>query len=429
MRKLQAGIGKIDITPPVGIELSGWGFGKSEGVLDNLYATSLILDNGERRILLITADLIGIDERYVKRVREGIKKELGIEEDHVLICASHTHSGPATAFLRKWGKVDENYLEILQEKLIEVAKEASNNMVEARIGVGRGREDKTSCNRRVIGGPIDPEMGVVRIDNREGKMVALLLNFSCHPVTLHGYKNLISPDFIGYIRKMVEKEGATLLYTTGASGDVNPAPEFFKGAGKGDAVLSQKVAELVGVEALRVAEEIKTISEVKIRAESVKARIPLAELPTLDELKKEKRIKKADVEKVKKEKAPYHFLMEAYALLEWTQEAIRTKESSKVEKERIAEIQVIGINNLTLVALPGELFVEIGLDIKKMLSSEYTFIIQLANGAIGYLPTRKAFDESGYESEIAPRFYGLYSLTPEVEQIIKDNVAILAAGR
>ncbi|TLN14925.1 hypothetical protein FDZ71_07590, partial [bacterium] len=106
MSQIKAGVASVNITPPWGLELSGYGFGKIRGVLDELYAQSLFLDNGEEEVIIITTDLIGLNRECVNNVREAIKSETGVQRDHVLLCSSHTHSGPATMFLRQWGKID-----------------------------------------------------------------------------------------------------------------------------------------------------------------------------------------------------------------------------------------------------------------------------------------------------------------------------------
>ncbi len=209
--------------------------------------------------------------------------------------------------------------------------------------------------------------------------MATLVNFGCHPVTMHSYNGLISADFPGYTRKLLEKKEITLLYTSGLLGDVNPVgfrdnrgPDFAKRCG-----------EMLGEKVLRVAKQIKTTAEIHLAVSSENVELPLKRAPLFPE---------------------------------------GTESSLSLS----VEIQIIKINELTLIALPLEVFTEIGLDIKKKLKSKYTFIIGLANGFFGYLLTAKAYEEKGYVYEIegAPKHHGFY-LTPQAEGIVKDKVSLL----
>lgn len=203
---MRAGVAKVNITPPVGLELSGWSFGPSVGVLDELYAKVLLLESNGRQAAIITADLIGFNTEYVTAIREGIASEMNMNASDVLISCSHTHSGPATMFLRRWGEIDEDYVKVVQKQIIGAATVAAKEMQEARIGAGKGRADGVGVNRRDgEDGAVDPEVGVIRVDNAQGEMMAVLMNYSCHTVAAHNYKNLISADYPGYAMGVIEK--------------------------------------------------------------------------------------------------------------------------------------------------------------------------------------------------------------------------------
>ena len=115
---MRAGIAKIDITPPIGLELSGWAFGPSVDILDELYAKLLILESKSNKVAIITTDLIGFQTEYADNIRYGIAEKLNISAENVLLSASHTHSGPATMFLRRWGEVEVDYVHNLQKQII-----------------------------------------------------------------------------------------------------------------------------------------------------------------------------------------------------------------------------------------------------------------------------------------------------------------------
>ncbi|GAG14011.1 unnamed protein product, partial [marine sediment metagenome] len=230
-KQLNVGLASVNITPPVGVDLAGYSFGPSRGILDDLYAKTIFLENNENSIVLIMTDLIGFDFDFIDRVFESIKKETGVRKENISLSASHTHSGPATKFSRKWGKIDQAYMKCLEKKLIGSVVWASDNLFSAKIGFGRGYVNTISNNRVYRwkyneDQSIDPEVGVIRIDNKNGNMVAILINFSCHPTNLHSYRNLISSDFPGFTRRMIENISSNLFvaYTNGAGADITPFP-------------------------------------------------------------------------------------------------------------------------------------------------------------------------------------------------------------
>ena len=416
-----AGMAKVNITPPVGLELSGWAFGPSVGISDPLYAKTLLLESNGRRVAIVTADLIGFSTEYATAIRGGIARAVDMNAGDVLLSCSHTHSGPATMFLRRWGEIDEDYVKVVQKQIIDAATRAANGMQEALIGVGKGRADGIGINRRGgEDGTVDPEVGVIRVDNSQGEMVAVLMNYNCHPVAAHNYKNLISADYPGYAMGVIEKtKGGKVvaLHTTGAAGDINPI-QFH------DIKYAEQWGNMVGGEALKVAEGLETLSQLQLNVVSEQVDLPVRKLPTADELKKMIEEGKKNLAKLKQAGPPaYNQLMNAYIPIEWAQEALAVVETGQAVDHVAMEIQVMRINNALLVAMPGEIFVDIGLNIKKASPYPYTFVVEMANGAIGYLPTRKAFEQGGYETEYAAKVYGTYLLTPDTQSIVEEGAA------
>ena len=417
--KMRAGLAKVNITPPVGLELSGWAFGPSVGILDELYAKVLLLENNGRKVAIITTDLIGFNTEYATAIREGIASKVNMNAGDVLISCSHTHSGPATMFLRRWGEINEDFVHVVEKQIIGAATIAAKGMQEARIGVGKGRADGVGINRRDReGGSVDPEVGVIRVDNSQGEMMAVLINYSCHPVAVHNYKNLISADFPGYAMGVIEKtkEGRVIaLYTTGAAGDINPRQMH-------DVEYAEKFGNIIGGEALKVAEGIETRPELTLNVVSERVDLPVRKLPTADELKKRIAEGKEKLRKLKQEGTPaYHQLMGAYIPIEWAQEALDVVETGRTVDHLEMEIKVVRMNDAVLVAIPGEAFVDIGLNIRQTSPYPYTFVVEMANGTMGYLPTRKTFEQGGYEPEFAAKIYGTCLLTPNTQSIIEEG--------
>jgi hypothetical protein len=238
--ELKGGCGKVNITPPLGIPLIG-SYGKpSDDVLDELYAKALVLNDGTNTVAIVSADLLYTpSEEITGPVRRIIKDKLGIPPENVLICATHTHSGPEVFTRSKFSrgkvdndaaaKIDQAYLAMLVEKIASSAMLAHKNMRQVRIGAAKGRLPEVVFNRRPKNdeglvkmaftlppevratqkietstqgetkvtftmpdektkwhfGPVDPEVCVLKVEDANGEAVGSLINFGCHPVTIY----------------------------------------------------------------------------------------------------------------------------------------------------------------------------------------------------------------------------------------------------
>ena len=132
------GAAEITTTPPIGVELAGYGFGPSVGMLSELKAQALVLDDEKTTVALIAVDLLTVGEAFVAAVRRQVEEELGIPGEHVLISASHSHSTPTTSPLRQWGRVDEVYATALEHQLVGAVRLAKSRAVAARVAMGHG---------------------------------------------------------------------------------------------------------------------------------------------------------------------------------------------------------------------------------------------------------------------------------------------------
>ena len=169
MRALSAGVSVVSISPPIGVELSGYGFYLErgcDGVRDEVLCKALVLDDGARKVAVVANDLIGLDRETVTWIRRRIEEHTGIPPDHVLLACSHTHSGPATIRLRGCGEVDDGYVHLLARKIVGAVAMACENMEPVTVRVGHG-ECGLGFNRVVRGARVDPEVGVLRFDQED----------------------------------------------------------------------------------------------------------------------------------------------------------------------------------------------------------------------------------------------------------------------
>ena len=153
---IKGGFSKVDITPPVGVWLSGYASRNkpSEGISDKLYAKALVLDDGQNKIAIVSADLLWFPLEITAEIREIAKKKIGIPESNVLVCATHTHFGPKIDKIRKdWpdtpaSKVDKSYVEKLTKKIAESILIAAKNTKQVKLGVVKGAISEIVYNRR-----------------------------------------------------------------------------------------------------------------------------------------------------------------------------------------------------------------------------------------------------------------------------------------
>ncbi|MBS7610145.1 neutral/alkaline non-lysosomal ceramidase N-terminal domain-containing protein [Candidatus Bathyarchaeota archaeon] len=418
---LRAWASKVEITPPVGIPLGGFAArtAPSQGLNDGLYAKALALNDDRTTAILIVADVLTLPSEIVEGVRASVRRNLGINPTNVMVAATHTHSGPET--LGIFASLEEPllraYMKVLEAHLAGVTFMAFHKMAEASFGVGKGRV-RIGFNRRKPEGPVDEELGVIRLDNALGVPKAAIVNYSCHPVVLGSENLFISADYPGYMSRAFEGAlggGFTSIFTNGAAGDVNPisckgyaCPGSFRDA--------HRLGSILAGEAIKVLEESETSHEVCIQTSSEVRWIVLGEPPVVQaehSLKEEKE----RLEELRRKGAPQEDLARHEAILRYYERNLELLRKEPKELKVPLEVQVLRINDVALVGVPGELFVEIGLEIKAKSPLKNTFIVGYAGGYVGYMPTRKAFEEGGYE----PTRTWWNRTCPEIGEVVKES--------
>src|SRR5262249_48867524 len=225
-RGFRAGAAVVDITPPTGFPLWGYGVRKdqpSDGVLDPLKARALVLAVGNDRVAFVSLDLGRAPTRASFDTIRKRAKAVGV--DQVFLVASHTHHGPCIE-LDEWPTPKTSYVRQLETKLGDVIAEAAKALKPARYSVAtkalpynRNRHSKRPEK------PVDPEMLVLRVEDVDGKPIAHAVNFAAHPTMLDAKGRKFSADYPGALAALVEKEtGAPCLFLQGAAGDLSPNP-------------------------------------------------------------------------------------------------------------------------------------------------------------------------------------------------------------
>lgn len=406
----RVGAAMVSITPPKGIPMAGYYSARySEGVLDDLYAKALVLSDGQSSIALVSCDLISIPSSVVSEARRQIAQKIPLSSDAVLISATHTHTGPV---LRRSSKIDEliggnheivrQYTESLPEKIAQAVIEAFEKQQPAQLWVGRQEEHELSFNRRYwmrdgsVGwnpgklnpnilrpvGPIDPEVLVLYAESEKGEPLAAYVNFALHCDTVGG--NLISADYPGVLAKrLCEYKGQhfVTLFGNGACGDINHINVNWADRQKGPQE-ANRIGTILAGDVMKAFMKLQPVIGQKIQFRREVVQLPLAPISDEDVRQAEKIIAQRD-------KAKFLDLVFACKAID-----VAARKGKPLE----AEVQVIALGKqVAIVGLPGEVFVTLGLNIKRGSPYPYTFVVELANGSLGYLPHRSAYAEGQYE--------------------------------
>ncbi len=421
-RVLKAGIAKVDITPSENLYMGGYDescrMKPSNGIFGDIFIRSLVFDDNNNRIAFIEIDAVNLPNEDYLHIRELVAYEVGIPSGNIMLGCVHNHATPS------WGKKnrDSNWYKLLNDKIIKAVQDAIADLEPVKIGGGTGRSN-IAMNRRKkmkdtisyltfdennssqsygkyktynpveiremegvyrLGanpeGSIDNEVGVLRIDKMSGQPKAVFINYACHGTSLGGRNNTISPEWNGHMLEYVEKmiPGVMGIFAQGAAGDINPR---FVGGLDGCKDNLENTANL-GYEIGKVVVDVFT----KIKTDN----------PANPEIKLVNR--------------------DIVCPLKYG-EVVNNFKNTTID----VPTTIVKIHEFTWVTFPGELFHEIGQVIKTSTHSKHPFIVGYCNGSLGYLVTREAYSEGGYEpwtTRFAPVTERIYE--KEVEKMLTD---------
>ena len=417
---LKAGTSLIDISPERGVQLAGYPHcpRPNRGVHDPLYAAALYLDNGKSRKVFVTLDLLSIGKEEVRNLRSKFP------ELDITVSTTHTHSGPwaSEPLASELAEgIDRNpaYMAFLEERMEATVREAIASPFDAEFGteVGRcGAEQGIGGNRRVKNGVQDPSVNVMAVRDTRGVVRGIFLNYALHPTFLHADNELASADYPGYIRRYLKfaHPEAVFLFAQGTSGD--QSSRYYRVGQDFDE--AARAGTTLGVEVFHCLERMKFSSDLDIRPTSFEiADMPMKHFPPLDEALEVEAAATAAFEAAKSK--DYITMRNAELALFGTQNTVsfaRHGSGGYTSPELPLEVQLTGLNDTIIVAVQGELFVELGLAIKAASPSAKTFVIETSNGyAPGYLYTRAAGEEGGYET-------GTSMFAPEAGEFLIEKI-------
>lgn len=465
--ELRGGAAKVEITDRTG------------PVNDPLFAKVLMLKNGDTEAVLITLDAVAVGEigrignTFLATVRGQLEKELGLPPSSVIVNASHCH-----------GIVRND----LAQLVVQAVKEAHQNLAPVKIGAGAGHEDRISENRRIkmkdgseidmrraysmprdedvaSVGPIDPQIGLLRVDRADGTPLAVVYNFACHPIMNWPHKGN-SADYPGFASKAIEENlgnGAIAFFVQGCGGDINPV-RYKEPQLPADA---EPLGNKLGLTVLNALRQIETKADIELRIRNEIIPVPRAtdyetRIATIEaqQTKLLQSLKPTNInfktfvplliqQKLSPDFPSHHTqsylhdkavgneaitkldtengaavqsylnniqIMEQLTRLN-TNVALLKKhlEQTKAAGQPTLDVEVAGlrVGDFKLVTFPGELTVQVGLNIKKAANDPHAFVAGYTNGYIYYTPTAEQRLNTGYAQEdcdtlVAPEWQKMF---------------------
>jgi len=408
MGRLYGAVRSVNITPPVGMALGGY-MGRdhgAEGIMDDLFAKVLVLSDGSKKAVLVTTDVAALDYNLTKLVRDIVQRNTDIKGENVMITASHTHSGPNACRRENnyaWmnigdSEVNSAYYTMLCQNIANAVIWANNNLEEVSIGTGRGCLLGIGSNRQDPSKPFDSEVYVLRVDNKDHEPIAVVVNYACHPTVLSESNYFISGDFPSYMMRGISKlyPKCEAMFVQGAAGNISSRYNR-RGSGFDEA---RRMGEMLAGEVIKVMNNVTMVDEIDIKIFDMPLKIPVRSFEPDEICIKKIEDAKRNLARLQKDGAPESMVRAAIVMLQGAEINYMLKKSLDI-KAFNSQMQLIKLGKTLVVSVPGELFNEIGVKIKK-LSKKYDIIIAgYANDYIGYIPTTECYDEDSYESAVA----------------------------
>ena len=397
---LQAGFAEADISPQRFPVRTYWS--SVDTIIDPLFAHAAVFGDGAGVIAFLSLDVVIVEREYVLKIRERVSRECPIPAECIMVCATHNHACPAVVE-RPWSEKDPEYLEDMVEWGARAVIEAYQAMVPVEIGTGSCYEGRVSFNRRfvlkngsVISQPafdivdkdvlfaesvIDPEVGVLCVRDLSGENIGMLVNFACHAVHLMGS---LSAGFPGVLcDRLKETYGKSFVgvFLNGPCGNVihrnyaDPGYEDTK----------DHIGSVLADDVLRIVKDMTFFREAKIAATSTCVGVGYREIDGLER----------NIDNL----AAFNVFdgLIANGWYKWGLKKLKELHAESDHED--AEIQVLKIGDTAFGAVPAEYFSQYSLRIKEESPVAATFVVSLANGWLGYIPNREAFDRiGGHES-------------------------------
>ncbi len=400
----------------------------AEGKLTDLWAKVLVLESSSgQRATLITMDLIGIDRKMSQAITDELSRRHSWQRSQIMICTSHTHTGPAVGenlqsmLVWRLSEFQKQQIRDYTQKVIEQVVDEVDNVVKSltpvTLSIGNGQCD-IAVNRRnnseeqvrslrrqsTLMGPTDPSVPVLAVHKLDGELLSVVFGYACHATVLSS--NEWSGDYPGYAQSELESlhPGCIAMFWAGCGADQNPLPRRTPQLA---AHYGRRLAD--SVESVLLTTELSSLAP-ELKVEYAEVPLRFSEIPSREKIEQD--LQSSDPYTVSRAKLLMQELEAHGAIAETYPYPIQTWTLGNREE-----------NPLQWVALGGEVVVDYALFLKGATPIKNTWIAAYANDVMAYIPSRRVLLEGGYEGGGAMLYYGLPSAWDStVEQSIVEEV-------
>jgi neutral ceramidase len=403
----RAGAARVDITPSIPTPLAGYppigiwqggptdhvGYtgrtGPFDGVHDPVFARALAVDDGSATAVLVALDVCVVERPFTERVRAVAAQRWQLPPEAIVLAASHNHSGPD--YSGTWEVTPPTVEDFVLDRVVEAIDEALRQRRPARLGHVHTDLAGLTANRRDPSHPVDPRVPVLRIDAEDGTALAVLYSFACHPVTAGSANRLVSGEYPGVASAVVENAlGGVALFLNGCAGNINPRA-FPYSCGRNVVEVSRALS------AARSPLDVRTLAEARRFGTVLGGTVLRAAAQTETSSGGEVRFSRREVDAPIKAPSDLEDYLRHVAHTPEAADELRRRDSVRTE------VGALRIGPMTLLTLPGEPFVEIGLELERRAEKEgaepgSVRAIGYVNDYPGYVLPPDQYRENRYEN-------------------------------
>lgn len=381
---------KVDITPGESVALAGLSSrkGLSTGVHTPIESRCLVISDGNQKVCIVSNDLLELWVSTAELIREEISSRSGLPIENIFIHCTHTHSGPGVdGECAEEGGPNHDYAARAKDAIVNNAVEAildkdSFKPFTMELGVGEG---SINCNRKDADALTDRDVYVLRLLDKDGNSAVSLVNYACHPVTLHGGNRMVSSDFVGFTVNELEKEwGGNVIYFSGASGNSNPSDSLSR---------HSFYAEMKGE---KLANDIMSMDFTPLKGNGVLKSLDMElRFPFLEESITAELLEK-HVEDITGGEDPSSSSW-AKDVDAWYKRIMRDMEKDRVKNYLPLRVGAVNIGGVIVVFSQGEPYMDYQAELREKFPDTPILFIAYTNGQSTYLPAKYAFESEIYD--------------------------------
>lgn len=383
-----AGVAEVDVTPPPDLPMDGYlaREGVSLGTHDPLLAQVLIVSSGEKRMALVTLDLLAVSAAFADPLRGALAEKIGTSAAAIMICPSHTHCGPSG--LQNWfppgdkPPLNASLVSMMQERILSAAQTALDSMAAVDLVYAQGAVEGIGGDRNQPEAPVDNPVTVLSFQN-DNQPVCILFHYACHPTVLGAATRHYSADFVGAARNRLRDQypESVSMFLNGALGDISPRyqrrDQSYAEVERLGTCLADHVINLLGKAELEIDRSLSW--------DSIAVELPFRTFSTQVAAHP---VMASDLSRIEETRA------QGSAIQATLRQAIGQQAT------QAATLSLLQIGSWKLLGIPGEPFNQLATSIRAV--APHALVVGLANDYVGYLPTQAAIDFQSYEALSSP---------------------------